>query len=815
MKKLLSVILCLSIATALFGLAMNVSADEITVELDGQQIEFDVKPEIIEGRTMVPLRKIFEKIGAVVKWDNDTQTVSARKNSKTITLSIGSDELQIDKGKTDDQGNPIIETVTLEVPAQEVSGRTLVPARAISESFGLKVDWDEKKHKVIITSDEEEDESWKENTGSINLSDLSYKGEGVEVADGKIKITAGGDFTITGTLNNGSITISTKEKVKLRLNGAEITSAEGPCIFVEEADKAYITLTDGTENVLVAENSEDGAIYSKENLEIKGDGNLEIESNAGHGIKASDNLNIENGNIVINATSDGIHINDTFKMTGGAVNITSVGDGIDCESIVNISGGTINVETNGTPVETAPTTTEINQETQRRPMWGMDEADVEFEKSTKGINAEWMMVISGGEFNINSASHAIHCQDEMEITGGKFELSSKYDKGISAHGNLTISGSETNIDVTKSTEGIESKKVLTINDGIIKVVSTDDAINATGGKSGMMMPGGGFGGMGGGNRTPQEGGNRAPQQGENRTPQGGEFKAPEGGFGRGQRAPVEGNAPAEGEKQPGETTRPQRGGNGQFGGMRPRGEAPANGEFKPSAEMPPNGKFTPPANGEFKPPFENGANGEFKPPFEMPGNGEFTPPAGERPQMNGGGFGGMGGMGRNMKECLIINGGYLELCGNDDCVDANGNMTINGGTIMAANPKGAFTGNFGVLDADGQIKISENANVILAASSGRNINVSQNSIIVYCEENHVSGDKITLSDSKGNVVYEFAPQGDFKTVLIASGDIKIGEKYTVSIGTETFETEIAEQSTVIGTQASGGMGFFGRGQKMQ
>ena len=249
--------------------------------------------------------------------------------------------------------------------------------------------------------------------------------------------------------------------------------------------------------------------------------------------------------------------------------------------------------------------------------------------------------------------------------------------------------------------------------------------------------------------------------------------------------------------------------------MRPRGEAPANGEFKPSAEMPPNGKFTPPANGEFKPPFENGANGEFKPPFEMPGNGEFTPPAGERPQMNGGGFGGMGGMGRNMKECLIINGGYLELCGNDDCVDANGNMTINGGTIMAANPKGAFTGNFGVLDADGQIKISENANVILAASSGRNINVSQNSIIVYCEENHVSGDKITLSDSKGNVVYEFAPQGDFKTVLIASGDIKIGEKYTVSIGTETFETEIAEQSTVIGTQASGGMGFFGRGQKMQ
>ena len=122
-------------------------------------------------------------------------------------------------------------------------------------------------------------------------------------------------------------------------------------------------------------------------------------------------------------------------MTGGKLEITAIGDGIDCESIVNISAGTINIETNGTPVETVQITTETTEETPRRGgMWEMDEADVEFEKSTKGINAEWMMVISGGEININSASHAVHCQDEIEINGGEFTLSSKYDKGISAHG---------------------------------------------------------------------------------------------------------------------------------------------------------------------------------------------------------------------------------------------------------------------------------------------------------------------------------------------------------------------------------------------
>ncbi len=765
MKKILSVILALSLAASLLIGATSVSADEITVELDGNPIEFDVKPEIIDGRTMVPLRKIFEEIGALVKWDNDTQTVSAKKNKKTITLSIDSADLQIDKGDTDEEGNPIYETVTLEVPAQIVSGRTLVPARAISESFGLNVDWDEDNQKVIISSDDEEDDSWKENIGSINLDTLTYDGEGIEIADNQIKITQGGDFAVGGTLSDGNITISTKEKVKIRLSGAKITSSENPCIFVEDADKVYITLTDGTENHLIAENSDDGAIYSKENLEIKGDGSLDIESSAGHGIKASDNLNIENGVISINATSDGIHINDTFKMTGGTVNITSVNDGIDCESIVNISGGTINIETNGTPIEYTQTTTETTEEAPRRGMWEMDEADVEFEKSTKGINAEWMMVISGGEIIVNSASHAIHCQDEIEITGGKFTLSSKYDKGISAHGNLTVSGADTVIDVAKSTEGIESKNVMTINDGVISVVSTDDALNATGGNSGMMQ--------GGGMR-------------ENM----GEIQRPEN------------VTDANGTEMP-------MGNKGNRGNRQLQMQA---GEIPEGANIP--------MNGEIPPMFENG---EFPMRGERPAIPEGQMPDGnmpQRPQMDGNmGMpgGAMGGMGRNMKNCLIINGGYLELCGSDDCIDANGNIVINAGTIKATNPTGTFSGNFGVVDSDGQTTISENADIILASGSGseRNLKLTQNTIIVYCENQHTAKEQIIVSDDDGNVIYEYAPEGNFKAVLIASNNIKTGEKYTIKIGDETFEAEITGQSTVIGTQSStGGMGF-GRGQRMQ
>lgn len=764
MKKILSVILCLSLAASLLIGATSVSADEISVELDGNPIEFDVKPEIIDGRTMVPLRKIFEEIGASVKWDNDTQTVSARKNKKTITLSIDSADLQIDKGDTDEEGNPIYETVTLEVPAQIVSGRTLVPARAISESFGLNVDWDEDNQKVIISSNDEEDESWKENIGSINLDTLTCDGEGIEITDNQIKITQGGDFTVIGTLSDGNITISTKEKVKIRLSGAKITSSNNPCIFVEDADKAYITLSDGTENYLIAENSDDGAIYSKENLEIKGGGSLNIESSAGHGIKASDNLNIENGVISINATSDGIHINDTFKMTGGTVNITSINDGIDCESIVNISAGTINIETNGTPIENTQTRTETAEETPRRGMWEMDEADVEFEKSTKGINAEWMMVISGGEINVNSASHAIHCQDEIEITGGKFSLSSKYDKGISAHGNLTISGADTVIDVTKSTEGIESKNVMTINDGVISVVSTDDALNATGGNSGMMQ--------GGGMR-------------ENM----GEMQRPENA------------TDANGTQMP-------MGNKGNRGNRQMQMQV---GEIPEGTNIPMNGEIPPMSQ-----------NGEFPMRGERPAEPSGQTPDEtmmQRPQMDGNmgmSGGNMGGMGRNMKNCLIINGGYLELCGGDDCIDANGNMIINGGIIKATNPTGSFTGNNGVLDADGQTTIGENSNIILASGSGneRSLKLTQNTIIVYCENQHTAKEQIIVSDDDGNVIYEYAPEGNFKAVLIASNNIKTGEKYTVTIGDEIFETEITQQNTTIGTQTNGGMGLD-RGQRMQ
>lgn len=512
-------------------------AKDVNIVIDGEGLNLDVAPQIIDGRVMVPIRGVLENLGALVKWDDETQTVSARKSSKTISLEIGSNDVTLDKGETNDDGSAKTETIQTDVAAQLVSDKTLVPLRVISEAMGYSVDWNDETYTVSITTDNDEDESWKDNKVSVDMSTLSVSGDGASVSDNTLTISKGGVYTLSGKNSDASIVISTDDKVKLKLNGVNITSSGAPVIYVENADKLYIDTEDGTDNSLVSTAADTAAIRSKDNLKIKGGGTLNITS-ADNGIKCSDNLKIEGGNIKIDAKSDGINVNDTFEMTDGNLKITAVGDGIDSSSIANISGGTIDITTNGTPTETSQT--EQSSDEQNRPKTPLGESSsVEFETSSKGIKADWMIKLSGGKINVNSADHAIHCTSDIETDGANLTLASQYKKGISAHGSITIDGANTSIDVTKSTEGIEGKTKLTINNGNIKVDSTDDGLNA-GTSTEMQPPQGGFGGKRGqkdGQQPPQGGfggergqkDRRQPQNGQ-QPPQNGQ-QPPQDGFG--------------------------------------------------------------------------------------------------------------------------------------------------------------------------------------------------------------------------------------------------------------------------------------------
>ena len=113
---------------------------EIKVLVNGAAVTFDQPPIIENGRTLVPLRAIFEALGATVEWEQSTQTVTAVKDDITIILKIG-DVFLTKNG----------ERITLDVPAKIVGGRTLVPARAVAESFGAEVGWDQATRTVTIT----------------------------------------------------------------------------------------------------------------------------------------------------------------------------------------------------------------------------------------------------------------------------------------------------------------------------------------------------------------------------------------------------------------------------------------------------------------------------------------------------------------------------------------------------------------------------------------------------------------------------------------------------------------------------------------
>ena len=112
-----------------------------TVYLDDSKLEFDVPPQIVSGRTLVPMRTIFEALGASISWNNTTKTVQGSKDSINLKMTINSNTYYInDEAKTTDVAPMIL------------NGRTLVPLRIIAESLQCKVDYNGSTNVVTIES---------------------------------------------------------------------------------------------------------------------------------------------------------------------------------------------------------------------------------------------------------------------------------------------------------------------------------------------------------------------------------------------------------------------------------------------------------------------------------------------------------------------------------------------------------------------------------------------------------------------------------------------------------------------------------------
>ncbi len=139
---ILSVTLCGFVTTGtVYAAGTAANEGNIEVTLDGELLSFDVPPTIIGGRTLVPLRVIFEALGATVDWNSATKTVTGIKDSTKISLKVNSNVAYVNSN-----------TVRIDVPATVINGRTLVPARFIAESLGTDVEWIKSTRTVTIVS---------------------------------------------------------------------------------------------------------------------------------------------------------------------------------------------------------------------------------------------------------------------------------------------------------------------------------------------------------------------------------------------------------------------------------------------------------------------------------------------------------------------------------------------------------------------------------------------------------------------------------------------------------------------------------------
>lgn len=357
-------------------------------------------------------------------------------------------------------------------------------------------------------------------------------------------------------------------KLQIVLDNASITSSTSAALYILEADKVFVTLADGSSNTLsnggtftaIDDNNIDGAIFSKQDLTFNGSGSLTVTSPADHGIVCKDDLVFTSGTYTVNSASHGLDANDSVRITDsvltitagkdgvhaentedtslgfiymkdGSLDISAEGDGISAGNSMQINDGTIAIVSGGGSENSTKSTSDSwgdfmgghgggmggpggnmggnrgygssnssNTTKLSNSTTSSSSSDSSDSTSIKAIKSTGDMLIKGGTFTIDSADDSVHSNASITVNGGTFTIASG-DDGFHADETLTIA--DGTIDISESYEGLEALDII-ISGGNIKIIASDDGLNAAGGTDESGYGGtrgneqfGGPGGMGG------------------------------------------------------------------------------------------------------------------------------------------------------------------------------------------------------------------------------------------------------------------------------------------------------------------------------
>ena len=322
------------------------------------------------------------------------------------------------------------------------------------------------KSKTGIFEDDDYDTTFDEGTSvKINLEQLDNLSiEGVKFENNSLSISKAGTYILEGKLTEGQILVNVKdsEKVKLVLNGVDISSSTKTPIFVESADKVVITLVSNTQNNLSltkevenTENNKNSVIFSKGDLSFNGKGVLNLLSEYGKGIISEDKLVFIDGKYEINTLDHALRGTSSVAIADGEYDIKT-GDEADAiksehESDKNlgyvyIDKGNFNISAGDDGITASSNVT-------------ISDGNINIIKSTEGIEGE-TIDINGGNIEVVSSDDAINASSSssddstnnnqpskaddslyIRISGGKIKVDASGD-GIDSNGNFYVTGGE-------------------------------------------------------------------------------------------------------------------------------------------------------------------------------------------------------------------------------------------------------------------------------------------------------------------------------------------------------------------------------------
>lgn len=259
-------------------------------------------------------------------------------------------------------------------------------------------------------------------TITLNKTSIKSTGSGIQISGTDVTITEAGTYTVSGSLNDGRILVNTAKTndVELVLNKVSITCSNQAPVYVQSANSVTLNLQAGTTNTIsdgskytfssASVTEPNAAIFSEDDLKIKGSGTLTVTGSYADGIATKNDLIISEGNVNVIAHDDGLRGKDSVRIKGGNVSVTSEGHGVKVTNGTESSKGYLLVE----------------------------KGSLSIDSEKDGVHATQLVNVTGGTLNVKAGNEAMDVDKDITITGGTVLLAAS--KGVN-HGAIAYGGS--------------------------------------------------------------------------------------------------------------------------------------------------------------------------------------------------------------------------------------------------------------------------------------------------------------------------------------------------------------------------------------